>query len=307
MNGPAPRVSVVMPAYNSARTIGQAIGSVLEQTMADLELIVVDDGSTDATAAAVAVVEDPRIRLITRVNGGTSAARNTGIAEARGDWVAFLDADDLWLGDKLELQLTLMAAAPGCLASQGSAYLVDDDLNRLALRRCVPVDDPLLTFLRFENLPNAGSSWIVKRDLLDRIGGFDTTLPRIEDWDFSIRLARFAKPLCIDEPLALYRYHEGNRSHDIDAHVEAGRLILGRLFADPTLPAEIRPHRREIYARFYNMLCGGMFRVGDWRGCAYWGMRAALADPRILGYMLVTPVRRLRRRLELRDTPAAAA
>lgn len=306
MNGSAPRVSVVMPAYNSARTVEQAIGSVLEQTMGDLELIVVDDGSTDATAATVAGFEDARVRLVSRENGGTSAARNTGITEARGDWVAFLDADDLWLLNKLELQLTRMAAVPNCLASQGSAYLVDDQLNRLALRRCVPVKNPLLTFLRFENLPNAGSSWIVKRDLLERIGGFDTTLPRIEDWDFSIRLARFGNPLCIDEPLALYRYHDGNRSHDIRAHVEAGELILGRLFADPTLPAEIQSHKREVYARFYNMLCGGMFRVGDWRGCLYWGMRAAVTDPRVLGYMLLTPMRRLARRLELRDSPAAA-
>ncbi|HEX3801326.1 MAG TPA: glycosyltransferase [Solirubrobacteraceae bacterium] len=307
MNGGPPRVSVVMPAYNSARTIEQAVGSVLEQTMAEFELIVVDDGSTDATAATVAGVVDERVRLVTRENGGTSAARNTGIEQAQGEWIAFLDADDLWLPNKLERQLTLMAAVPGCLASQGSAYLVDDQLNRLALRRCIPVESPLLTFLRFQNLPNAGSSWIVRHDLLDRIGGFDTTLPRIEDWDFSIRLARFAKPLCIDEPLALYRYHESNRSHDIGAHVEAGQLILGRLFADPTLPPEIRPHRREIYARFYNMLCGGMFRVGNWRGCIYWGARAALTDPRVLGYMLLTPVRRLRRRTELRDSPAAAA
>jgi glycosyltransferase involved in cell wall biosynthesis len=305
MNDPPPRVSVVMPAYNSARTIGQAIGSVLEQTITDLELLVVDDGSTDATAAAVTAVEDPRVRLITQANAGTSAARNTGIAQARGEWVAFLDADDLWLPTKLERQLTLMAAAPGCLASEAGAYLVDDQLNRLELRRCVAVDDPLLAFLRFQNLPNAGSSWIVRRELLGRIGGFDTTLPRIEDWEFSIRLARFANPLCIDEALALYRYHESNRSHDVEAHVAAGQMILGRLFADPTLPPEVRSHRREIYARFYNMLCGGMFRVGDWRGCFYWGARAALMDPRVVGYMLLLPVRRVRRRLELRDSPAA--
>jgi glycosyltransferase involved in cell wall biosynthesis len=296
----APRVSVVMPAYNSARTIGQAIDSVLGQSMGELELIVVDDGSSDATGEVVASVADKRVRLVRQENGGTSAARNTGIAHATGEWVAFLDADDLWLPAKLERQLELMAATPGCLASQGGAYLVDDDLNRLALRRCFPVENTLLTFLRFENLPNAGSSWIVRRDLLDRIGGFDTTLPRIEDWDFSLRLARSASPLCIDEPLALYRYHANNRSHDIDAHVEAGMLILGRLFADPTLPQTIRAHRREIYARFYNMLCGGMFRVGRWRGCAYWGMRALLTDPRILLYMLAFPVRRLKRRTATR-------
>ncbi|HEX3616119.1 MAG TPA: glycosyltransferase [Solirubrobacteraceae bacterium] len=302
MSGSTPRVTVVMPAFNVARTITEAMASVLSQTMDDLELLVVDDGSTDETATTALSVQDPRVRVIRRENGGTSAARNTGIEQAQGDWVAFLDADDVWLPRKLEIQLALMAQAPGCLASQGSAYLVDDDLRQLALRHCVPVENPLLTFLRFENLPNAGSSWIVERTLLEKIGGFDTTLPRIEDWEFSIRLARFAQPLCIDEPLALYRYHDGNRSHDIDAHVDAGLVILDRLFADPTLPAEIRSHRREVYARFYNMLCGGMFRTRNWPGCVYWGTRALVTDPRVVGYMMLTPIRRLKRRAEVRQS-----
>jgi glycosyltransferase involved in cell wall biosynthesis len=292
----APRVSVVIPAYNAQRTLAQTLESVIVQTMSDLEVIVVDDGSTDATAVTVEGFSDPRVKLVRRENGGVGAARNTGIAQAHGEWVAFLDADDMWVPQKLERQLTLMHESPGSLASQAGAYLVDDDLNRLAIRHCVPDPEPLLAFLRFQNLPAAASSWIVNRELLSSIGGFDTELLRIEDWEFSIRLARFAKPLCIDEPLTLYRYHETNRSHDLDAHVAAGMTILERLFADPSLPAEIRKRRREIYARFYLMLCGGMFRVGRWRGCAYWGLRAAMTDPRTLWYMLLTPLRRSARR-----------
>ena len=294
-----PRVSVVIPAYNAARTIEQAIESALSQTMGDLELLVVDDGSVDPTAAVVVAHGDSRVKLISRQNGGTSAARNTGIAAATGEWVAFLDADDVWLPDKLERQLAQMERVPGCLASLGSAYLVDDELKPTALRRCQAVDDPLLAFLRFENLPAAASSWIVNRALLAKIGGFDTSLARIEDWDFSIRLARHANPICIDAPLTMYRIHGANRSHDVGAHVDAGFTILNRLFADPTLSDEVRHHRREIYARFYTMLCGGMFRVGDWKGSAYWGARAVTTDPRVLAYIAQTPVRRFMRRARL--------
>lgn len=289
-------VSVVIPAYNAARTIVQTVESVLGQTVPAAEIIIVDDGSTDATAKVVATISDPRVHLIERENGGVAAARNTGIAAASGDWVALLDSDDIWLPRKLEHQLELMKRATGCMASQGSAYFVNDDLRPLKLRRCVPVDDPLLTFLRFRNLPNAASSWIVKHELISRIGGFDTELAILEDWEFSLRLARYANPLCIDEPLTLYRVHPGNRSRDLDIHIAPGLRVLERLFADPSLPPHIRAHEQEIYARFYTMLCGGAWRVGRRRSCVYWGSKALRTDPAMLGYMMAMPVRRLRRR-----------
>jgi glycosyltransferase involved in cell wall biosynthesis len=297
MSASSPRVSAIVPAYNAARTIAQTLESALTQTMSDLEVIVVDDGSADATGAVVENIADPRVQLMSQTNAGVATARNTGIAQARGEWVAFLDSDDIWLPNKLQRQLELMTAMPGCMASQGSAYFVDDDLRPLKLRRCVPVENPLLSFLRFQNLPNAASSWIVRRELLDQIGGFDPELVILEDWEFSLRLARYANPLCIDEPLTLYRVHPGNRSRDLDIHIAPGLMVLGRLFSDPSLPADVRAREREIYARFYTMLCGGAFRVHRWRACGYWGVRALRTDPRMIGYMSATPLRRVRRHL----------
>lgn len=295
-----PVVSAVIPAYNASRTIAQTLESALAQSVSDIEVIVVDDGSGDDTAEIVRRHEDPRVRLVQRPNGGVASARNAGIEVARGEWLAFLDSDDIWLPQKLERQLELMAAHPGCDASEGSAYFVDDELKPLKLRRCVPVDDPLLTFLRFQNLPNAASSWVVRHSLIEKIGPFDPDLVILEDWEFSLRLARFANPLCIDEPLTLYRVHPGNTSRNIDLHIEPGFRILKALFSDPTLPSDVRAHEREIYARFYTMLCGGMFRVGRWGACALWGLRALRTDPRMFVYMAATPARRLSRRLGAR-------
>src|SRR6201994_3251093 len=117
------RLSVVIPAFNAATTIRAAVRSTLSQTMPVLEVIVVDDGSTDATAEVVAAMEDPRVRLVSRANGGPSAARNAGIAAARGEWVAFLDSDDLWLPRYVETATAALSGAPNPGFAYTDAYV----------------------------------------------------------------------------------------------------------------------------------------------------------------------------------------
>jgi glycosyltransferase involved in cell wall biosynthesis len=289
---------VVVPAYNAARTAGQAISSALGQTLSDLEVIVVDDGSTDSTSNVVDTLTDPRVRLISQANAGAGAARNAGIEAARGRWVAFLDADDLWLPTKLETQLDVVRASPGAMAAQSSVYFVDDHLRFLSVERCSRSHDGLLDVLRFKNTPAAPSTLVADRGLLAEIGGFDDSLVILEDWDLMIKLARYGKLVSVEEPLALYRVHPGNRSRDLDIHVEPGLRVLGRLFADPGLPPEVQERRRELYARFYTMLAGGAFRVRSWGEWARWTARALRTDPRMIGPMAMMPFRRLRRLVE---------
>jgi glycosyltransferase involved in cell wall biosynthesis len=291
-----PLVSVVIPAYNCARTITQTIESALNQEDADLEVIVVDDGSSDATTEIVEAIPDARVRLVRQSNAGPAAARNTGTLNARGTWVAYLDADDVWLPHKLRTQLSVLSSRPDVFAVQASAYIVDDQLNVLWLKRCTQPENLLLTFLRFQNMPNAPSSWIVDREKLSEIGNWDADLAILEDWEFSLRMARYCNPVCLPEPLSMYRQHPGNRSQELDIHIAPGFRVLGRLFADPTLPAEVRDREREAYARFYTMLCGGALRTNRWSTSAHWGLKAVRTDPRMLSYIAAMPLRRLRRR-----------
>lgn len=292
-----PLVSVVMPAHDAGATVGAAVESALAQSMPELELIVVDDGSGDDTAEVVESIADPRLALLRQDCGGPGAARNAGIRRASGEWIALLDADDIWLPHKLERQLEALEAAPGAGAAQSGAWFVDERLEPLHVQRCRRSKDELLAFLRFQNMPAACSTWIVSRELLDRVGPFDESLPSLEDWHFSIRVARHGNPLGIAEPLALYRVHDGNRSNDFDSLVLAGGRVLDELFADPELPLRIRRREREIRSRFYAMLCGGALRLGQRREAARWGRRAVEAHPAALAYMAQMPVRRLRRRL----------
>jgi glycosyltransferase involved in cell wall biosynthesis len=307
MTTPSPLVSVVIPAYNTARTVRATVESALEQTISDLEVIVVDDGSADETASVVLAIEDDRVRLVRQPNGGVAAARNAGIRESRGQWVAFLDSDDVWLPYKLERQLAVLDAHPDVLAVQAGAYFVDDELRVLRVRRCTQPRNILLTFLRFQNLPNAASTWVVAREMFDRMGMFDTELAILEDWEMSLRIARYCNPICIPEPLSMYRVHPGNRSRDLDIHVAPGYHVLERLFADPTLPEDIRTHEREIYARFYTMLCGGAFKVRRWGACAWWGFKAVRTDPTMLAYIGALPARRVARRTQRRHAMESAA
>jgi glycosyltransferase involved in cell wall biosynthesis len=295
MSAPEPLVSVVIPAYNAQRTIVEAVRSVLAQTVESLEVIVVDDGSGDETCARVESIPDPRVRLVRQANGGAASARNTGIQHATGDWVAFLDADDLWVPHKLATQLDALGRDPAGFAAQSGAYFVDDDLRVLDVRRCFQSDDDLLTFLRFQNLPAVASTWIVRRDVLQQVGAFDPDLAILEDWDLSIRLARHGATINLAEPLTLYRQHPGNRSRNLDIHIDSGLRVLRRLFADPTLPDSVRSHEREIYARFYTMLCGGALRSRRPLAMLRWGWLAVRTDPRTLGYIASLPIRRARR------------
>ena len=292
----SPLVSVVIPAYNAERTITAAIGSVLEQTVDDLEVIVVDDGSTDRTVEVAAASGDRRVQVVRQANAGPSVARNTGLARAGGKYVALLDADDLWLPRKVERQLEVLERQPGVGAVQTGALFVDDDLRELSVRRCRSGGDALLETLLFENLPAFPSTVMFDRSKLAEIGGFDTSLVILEDWNLAIEAARRCNLQSIEEPLALYRVHPGNRSRDLGIHVASGYQVLSRLFTSDVLPEPVKRRRRLIYARFYTMLAGGAYRNREWGQWARWTSKAVLTHPASMRYMAELPLRRIARR-----------
>ncbi len=271
---PAPLVSVVMPAFNAEHTISPAIASVLAQTVAELEVIVVDDGSSDRTVEAASTTGDDRVKVISQANAGAAAARNTGLAASAGRYVAFLDADDLWLRFKLERQLAFLASRPEVKAVQSGVFYVDDGLNVLSVRRCSPWVDRVVDTLMFRNLPAFPSTVVFVREALEGIGGFDPSLVILEDWSLAVEAARVCNLESVVEPLALYRVHGGNRSQDLGIHIEPGFRVLRRVFGDPGLPAHDRARKRDVYARFFMMRAGGAFGNGQWREWARWTARA---------------------------------
>lgn len=224
-----PRVSVIIPTWNRAAYIGAAIESVRAQTFADWELIVVDDGSTDETAEILGALSDPRIRVLRIAHSGTtSIGRNAGIRVAKGEWVAFLDSDDLWLPEKLERQLALMAAQPACDWSYtGLAYIEATGAaspRPPALGKAVPMERRLEALLRFE-VTAPIQTMLVRRALLESVGGLDETLPIITDFDLVLRLAGRADATMLPDALTLLRRHperitSQRRQSEVFAHIE---------------------------------------------------------------------------------------
>jgi glycosyltransferase involved in cell wall biosynthesis len=217
-----PTFSVVIAAYNAARTLPATIRSVLGQTRRDFEIVVVDDGSTDGTDRALAGIRDDRIIYLRQENLGPAAARNSGIEQSSAELVSLLDSDDLWLPTYLETMHSALRAAPDAGLAYTDAWRLDD-LRRRIYRRTLmgpqrpprrPPADPaaLLAALLERNF--VFTSATVRRSVLDAVGGF-TTLTRSEDYELWLRIAasgvRFTNT---GKVLAVYRDRPGSRIHD---------------------------------------------------------------------------------------------
>lgn len=225
----SPPVSVVIPVYNRETLIAASIQSVLAQTFSDFELLVVDDASTDATVEVICAIQDPRLRVILqKTRGGAAGARNTGLREARGEWVAFHDSDDRWLPRKLEAHCALLHPAPSDLVASFTSYFCH------AGSRCDILPRPRLcsrlasghlhSLLCRGNFISTQTLMVHRRIALD-LGGFIQEYSPLEDWEFAIRLSLRGRIQHIPEPLVDYILQADSITHHLDAFVTAYRRI----------------------------------------------------------------------------------
>lgn len=228
-----PLVSVVIPAYNAERFIGDAIESVLGQGYSNMEVIVVNDGSSDQTRPIVAGYGD-QVRLIDQQNEGVSRARNHGIRAASGRFIAFLDADDVWMPSKVEAQVEHLENHPDIGFVYTGYTVVDENLSpldgvsypdpRTAWRNTLLLEPPVIWI---------SSTSMFRADLLQELDGFDERLSTSADTDVALR-AGCRRPLGgLPSSLVLYRQHGKQMHHDPDAMARDMDLVLERLFSDP--------------------------------------------------------------------------
>ena len=206
-----PEVTVVIPTHNRWSLLATSLDIVRGQEDVDVEVIVVDDGSTDETAERLAEIDDPRLRVLRHEQArGVAAARNSGMREARADWVGFCDDDDLWAPRKLRTQLEALEGSDA-LFCYGPALMLDADRSVVVPDQPAPAPDDLANRLAEGNvLPGGCSNVVMRTDIARELGGFDERLSMVADWDLWLRLANRGPAVTYPDILVAYRWHGSN-------------------------------------------------------------------------------------------------
>jgi glycosyltransferase involved in cell wall biosynthesis len=227
-----PTVSVILPTYNRAKLIDRAIKSILGQTYQDFELIIVDDGSNDNTKDFVNAFDDRRIRYVRHEeNKGANAARNTGIAMARGGYVAFQDSDDEWLPEKLEKQMQIFKNTSVGVVYTGFWRIKGNEKIYIPSPTIEQKEGNIHHRLLHGNFVTTQAA-VIKRECFNKAGLFDESLPRLQDWELFIRISKHYLFKCVDEPLVISYFTSKSISANQEALISAHLYILEKHYDD---------------------------------------------------------------------------
>jgi len=279
-------IDVIIPTYNYGKYVADAVNSALSQTYGAAEVIVVDDGSTDDTESVVEKFGN-KIRYIKQQNAGVAAARNRGFKESTSDYIAFLDADDVWIPTKLEKQMELFKrdSRLGLVhcgmrefdSETGETILMHTDgkegwvAKDLALNEDTVINGP-------------GGAILVKRSVIEDVGGFDERLRNGEDWEFCLRVAQKYKIGFVPEPLVDYRNHGSNVSKNIHEMERSTLIAWQKAFS--TEDASIRALRRRSYGNLHKVLAGSHLHYGNYAGFARNVVKSIWYRPSYIGYYM---------------------
>ncbi|GAA6621809.1 glycosyltransferase family 2 protein [Scytonema sp. NUACC26] len=311
-----PKVTVVIPAYNAMAFLPETLDSVLNQTFTDFEVLIVNDGSTDKIVEWASQVTDPRVKLITQENQRVSVARNTGINNSQGEYIAFLDADDLWEPTKLEKQVRCLDENPEVGMVYTWTLLVDKDNNSIGRVYASDVEGKAWAEILEKDMISSGSSTMVRRSCFDTVGLFDRTLAYAPDLDMWVRIAFHYPIAVVKEPLLRYRQLPNSFSRNNQKMVQDLRQVIEKTFQ--LVPLDLLYLRNRCYANIFLGLAWLAVDEGDYKKAAnlrkqavlqyaqvrfsekYWRLSLAIAMIRLFGSQGYDGVRSLSRYLRLR-------
>jgi glycosyltransferase involved in cell wall biosynthesis len=280
-----PLVSVIMPAYNAAAFIRAAIASALAQTYSNLEVLVVDDGSTDATPHIVAEIaqQDARVKLLQQPNGGVAHARNFAIEHARGEFIAPLDADDLWMPTKIASQVAAMQEGGPEVGLVYTWWLAIDEAGAIVDAGAQwDVAGRVLEALIYCNFIGNASVPLFRRDALKQVGYYDPQLRAqnaqgCEDWDITLRVAERYEIHCVLAYLSCYRNVSGSMAKNCDTMAKSHELVIQALYdRHPHLPVEVSRWSRGLLLLW---LTGLSYHEGNYRDSLRLSLRLLRTDP----------------------------
>jgi glycosyltransferase involved in cell wall biosynthesis len=278
-----PHVSVIIPTYNRSRLLRLATESVLAQTYPNIEIIVVDDGSTDDTSTVVAqCAERGQVTYIKQANQGVAAARNTGIRVASGEYLNFLDHDDLFAPTKIERQVHVLESRPEISLVHCRYDFIDEGGNFLSRVGVLPEEELFRTLVCGCRIWSGAP--LLRRQCLDQVGMFDTRLAGVDEWDMWLRIARAGYQFaCIQEPLGAYRILPDSAITNVAAMERLVFALMDKVFADPQLPAEVVAVKDRALGMHRRWLSSGYYSAGLWADAQRNLIQAAKLLPDPLG------------------------
>ncbi|PZV06832.1 MAG: glycosyl transferase family A [Leptolyngbya sp.] len=247
-----PTVSVVVPVYNGEATLAKTLESILNQTFSDLEVVVIDDGSTDGTLAVLSNFKDPRIKIFSYENGGLPVARNRGINRATGEFISFIDADDLWSIDKLEQQVQALNHHPQAGVAYSWTAFVDEQGEFLYARESSYLEGDVYPQLLVRNFISSGSNILVRRSVIETVGLFDPQLQSVEDWEYYLRLATHCHFAVVKQHQIFYRKSSRSMATNIPVMEVASLTVIERSFAKA--PAHLQGLKAKSLSNLYRYL-----------------------------------------------------
>ncbi len=247
-----PVISVIIPVYNGEKTIRETVTSVLNQTFSDLELIIINDGSTDSTLDLVNSINDPRLKIFSYAKTNQSASRNRGISHARGEYIAFIDADDLWTPDKIEAQYQALQDNPESAVAYSWTDCIDESSQFLRPGSHVTINGNVYPYLLVVNFLENGSNPLIRRQALEAVGQFDSSLLSAEDWDTWLRLAKDYQFITVPKSQILYRQSSQSASTNVLQLEADSKKEIEQSFSQE--PDSLKPLKKRSLANIYKNL-----------------------------------------------------
>jgi glycosyltransferase involved in cell wall biosynthesis len=242
-------ISVIIPVYNAERTILETIESVRQQTFSNFEIIVINDGSTDQTLELLQSVKDERLKIFCYNNSGLSVARNRGLVHATGEFIAFLDADDLWTSDKLELQLLALQQHPEAGVAYSWTYFMDEQGKSSIPGVSIFFEGDVQPNLLVNNFLASGSNPLIRWQAIESVGGFDPTCSGCADWDYWLRLSARWDFVVVPKHQIFYRQSSISMSSKVQGMEDDGFRVVEKIFQ--TVPTELQHLRKQSLAWIY--------------------------------------------------------
>lgn len=276
-------VSIIIPTYNRGQYLTEAITSALAQTLENLEVVVVDDGSTDNTAEVVCRIGDSRVRYIYQQNRGATAAFNRGIRESNGDYISILGSDDSYLPDALVPLVAELDRQPELGSVSGGYRYVDE--RGAFIREARPWESfrDLSTRSWLFWCPTILQSSIIRKSWFDVVGGFDEEVRIVQDWDFGLRISYAGcKMAWVKTPVFDYRLHQGQITRDASQIRKDYRRVLNKFFAASDLPNDLRALQSAANAHAYLKGAARAYEAGQWEDGMADLDKAVKLDPSLL-------------------------